>query len=335
MTLLILSIIVVIIGSAIFSGLEASLFAVSENRAHVLVKQGAVGATALLKIKENLQRPIIIIVVLNNVVNIVGSMFVGLVVTNTLGSSMFGIISAILTLSIIIFGEIIPKTVGENHSEFIARYSAQPLLYIVAIFLPFIWFLELITKKFTTERVLVSEDDVHVLSQMGHSDGTIEDDEREMIERVFTLNDLEAKDIMTPRTVVVALQKDSLLSDIKEELYSMFNSRIPVYGEGLDDTIGICSRTELIIAIAEGQLDRKVSEFVYDALYVSEDIKIDSLLPLFQKERTHLAIVEDQFGGMAGVVTLEDALEQLVGEIVDETDDVIDTREEARKMSEE
>jgi len=335
MTLLISLIIIVIAGSALFSGLEASIFAVSENRVHVLVKQKLRGAKALLSIKENMQRPIILIVVLNNIVNIVGSMLVGLVAIDVLGSAFFGIISGVLTLSIIIFGEIIPKTIGENHSEFIARYAAKPLIYSTTIFLPLIWLLELITSQFSRERVLVSEDDLQVLSQIGHSDGTIEADEKEMIERVFTLNDLEARDIMTPRTVVVAFQKDVVLGDIKEELYSLVNSRLPVYGEDLDDTVGICSRVELLISLAKGELDKKVSDFVYDPLVVSEDIKIDDLLPLFQKERTHLAIVEDEFGGMAGVVTLEDALEQLVGEIVDETDDVIDTREEARKLAEE
>ena len=335
MTLLISLIIVVILGSSIFSGLEASLFAGPENRVHVLVKQEAAGAKALMKIKENMQRPIILIVILNNVVNIVGSMLVGIIATEVLGNSMFGIISALLTLLIIVFGEIIPKTIGENHAEGIARYAAQPLMYAVTVLLPFIWVLEQITKKFTTDRVLVSEDDLQVLSQLGHSDGTIEADEKEMIERVFTLNDLEARDIMTPRTVVVSLQKDSVLEDIKDELYSMVNSRIPVYDEDMDDTVGICSRTELLISLAKGESGRKVSEFVYEALYVPEDIKIDHLLPLFQKERTHLAIVEDEFGGVAGIVSLEDAVEQLVGEIVDETDHVIDTREEARKLSEE
>jgi CBS domain containing-hemolysin-like protein len=335
MTLLISLIIIVIVGSAIFSGLEASLFAVSESRVHVMVRHKLRGAKALLKIKENMQRPIILIVILNNIVNIVGAMIIGIVATETLGSAFFGFVSAGLTILIIIFGEIIPKTVGENNAETIARLSARPLTYITTMLLPFIWVLEQVTKKFSKDRILVSEDDLHVLSQMGHSDGTIEADEKEMIERVFTLNDLSARDVMTPRTVVVAFHKDLKLSEIKGDVYKLVNSRIPVYDEDLDDTVGMCSRRELLISLAKHEDNKKISDFVYDALYVSEDIKIDNLLPLFQKERAHLAIVEDEFGGMAGVVTLEDALEQLVGEIVDETDYVIDTREEARKLADE
>lgn len=334
MTGLISLVISVIVGSAIFSGLEAALFAVSESRVHVMVKNNMKGARSLLKIKENMQRPIILIVILNNIVNIVGSMLVGLVATNILDSIFFGVVSALLTVGIIIFGEIIPKTIGENNCEEISRIAAKPLIYITNILLPFIWILEQITKRFTKERVLVSEDDLQVLSQIGHSDGTIEDDEREMIERVFTLNDLEARDIMTPRTVVVAFDGEKTIGELEDEIYSLVNSRLPVYEGDLDNTIGMCSRTELLISLAKGEKDKKVSDFVYDALYVSEEMKIDSLLPLFQKERTHLAIVEDEFSGMSGVVSLEDALEQLVGEIVDETDDVIDTREEARKLAE-
>ena len=326
MTSLILLIVIVIIASAFFAGIEAALFSIPKSKVHLLLEQKKKGAEALMKIKENLQRAIMIIVVGNNAVNIVGSMFVGVVATKIFGDKMIGIISAIVTILIIIFGEILPKTIGENNAEYISLRAAKFILFFQKIFFPFIWLLEKLTAPFIKESHLVSEEEIHMLSELGHKEGSIEKDERDLIQKVFTLNDITAKDIMTPRIVISAFQKDSSLKEIKEEIFNLNNSRIPVYEESIDDVIGVCYRKQLLIALAKDEEERTVEEFVQEVLYVNEDMRVDDLLQLFLTRREQIAIVKDQFNGTSGLVTLEDVLEQLVGEIVDEDDEVVDTR---------
>lgn len=331
MTTLILLILFVIIGSGLFSGIEAALFAVSHSRAMMLAEQNKKGSAALLKIKENLARAIIVIVIGNNIVNIVGSIFVGVVAANVLGSTLIGLVSAILTILIIVFGEILPKTIGENNSEKIALFVATPILFLIKVLGPLVWLFEQLTKRFSVVRKIVSEEELQMLSELGHLEGSIEEDERDIIQKVFTLNDMTARDIMTPRTVVSALKRESIIGEVREDIYDLNNSRIPVYTESLDHIDGVCYRKHLLIALAKDQDTRPISSFTQEVLYVSDDMRVDDLLQLFLTRREQIAIVKDEFEGTSGLVTLEDVLEQLVGEIVDEDDEVVDTREEAKR----
>jgi len=335
MTTLVILALAVIIGSGLFSGIEAALFAVPHSRVLVLNDQKKKGASALFKIKENMQRAIIVIVIANNIVNIVGSIFVGVVATHVLGSTWIGIVSAVLTILIIIFGEILPKTIGENFSEKIGLIIARPLVFTIKALSPLVWVLEQLTKRFTVARKIVSEEELHMLSELGHLEGSIEEDERDIIQKVFTLNDMTARDIMTPRTVITGFQKDAVVGEIRNEIYELNNSRIPVYDESIDNIIGLSYRKNLLIALAKDEDNRTVESFMQEVLYVSDDMRVDDLLQLFLERREQLAIVKDEFEGTSGLVTLEDVLEQLVGEIVDEDDEVIDTRKEAKREADE
>lgn len=335
MTTLIILALAVVIGSGLFSGIEAALFSVPHSRVLLLRDQNKKGAHALAKIKENPQKAIIVIVVANNIVNIVGSIFVGVVATNILGDAMIGIVSAILTFLIIVFGEILPKTIGENNAEKVGLAISRPLLVAIKVLAPLVWMLEQLTKRFNIERKFVSEEELHMLSELGHLEGSIEEDERDLIQKVFTLNDITARDIMTPRTQMVGFQKDATLLDIQNDIFDLVNSRLPVYGEDYDDIVGICYRRNLLIALAKDEDNRTITSFMQEILYVREDMRVDDLMQLFLERREHIAIVKDEFEGTSGLVTLEDVLEQLVGEIVDETDEVVDTRLEAQREAEE
>ena len=335
MTTLIILALAVVIGSGLFSGIEAALFAVPRSRVLLLSEQKKPGAEALAYIKNNLQKAIIVIVIANNIINIVGSIYVGVVAANIFGDAKIGIISAVLTLLIIIFGEILPKTIGENYSEQIGLTISRPLIFLITIFTPLVWLISQLTKRFTTARKIVSEEELHMLSELGHLEGSIEEDERDIIQKVFTLNDMTAHDIMTPRTQMVGFQKDSTLQKLREEIFDLVNTRIPVYGEDYDDIVGLCYRRNLLIALAKDEDNRPIESFVQETLYVHEDMRVDDLLQLFLSRREHIAIVKDEFEGTSGLVTLEDVLEQLVGEIVDETDEVVDTRLEAQREAEE
>lgn len=335
MTNLITLIILVIFGSALFSGLEAALFAVSPSKVGVLKEQGRKGSSSLYKIKQKMSRPIIIIVIFNNIINIVGSIFVGLVATDILGSSWIGVVSAVLTFLIIIFGEIIPKTIGENNAERISLFFAPVLLFLTKALFPIVWTLEKLTSGLIKNKNIVSEEEIQMMSHLGTLEGSIEEDEREIIKNVFTLNDRTANDIMTPRTIMKSFEINSVIGDVEEDIYSLVNSRLPVYEGDLDNIKGIVHRKSLLIALAKDEKDKTVGDLMRSELSVPEGIKCDDLIRLFQRKREHLAIVKDEFGGTSGLVTLEDVLEELVGEIIDEEDEIVDFQEEARKKNEE
>jgi CBS domain containing-hemolysin-like protein len=330
---LILLSLTVILGSAFFSMTEAALFSVSLNDARVLKEQKRRGSFSLVEIKERMHRPITTIVIFNNVFNIVGSMMVGLTVIKLFGSNWFGLTSACFTFLIILFSEILPKNIGDLYAVPIALFSAKPILLITRMLAPLIWFIQIFTRPFGNKVKDISEDEIKILSHLSHMEGNIEADEKEMIQKIFKLNDLAARDVMTPRTVVEALDGEEKLFNLKEKIQSLTHSRLPVYCGGLDDIIGICHQRDLLIALSRNE-DKKIKDFVKTnlSLFVSEDIKIDQLIPLFQKQKTHLAIVNDEFNGTAGIITLEDVLEQIVGEIVDETDQDVDLREKAKEL---
>ncbi len=335
MSELIVLVLIVILGSGIFSMTEAALFSISMNKAKILLEQKRKGAKNLVFIKENMHRFITIIVIFNNVFNILGSMMVGLVLVEVLGSYWIGFASAVLTFLIIIFAEIIPKNLGEVYAVPIGLFVSNFLLILTKIFSPLVFFIDFLNKPFKKNKKLISEEEIKILSHIGHIEGSIEADEKEMIQKVFLLNDISAKDIMTPRTVVEALDGEKTLRESEERILSLPHSRLPIYENNLDSIVGICHQRDLLIALAKNEKDKKIKEFKKDdyLLFVSENMKIDELIPLFQKQKTHLAIVNDNFGGTSGVITLEDVLEQIVGEIVDETDKEIDLRVKAEKLN--
>ncbi len=325
---------IVVVGSAFWSLIEAALFSITLNKAKILREKRKLGSYSLVNLKENMHSTIAVIVIFNNVFNIVGSMVVGIIAVETLGRTWIGPVSAILTFLVIIFSEILPKNIGTKHSIPISLFVAKPVLWTVKIMAPFIWLIDLFTKRFWTKRERVSEEEIKMLSHLGHMEGSIEADEKEMIQKVFMLNDLTARDIMTPRTVVEALEADEKLNEIREKVYSLPHSRLPVYDEDLDNIVGVCHQRDLLIALGKDEGDRKVRDFLKKdrLLFVLEKTRLDELIPLFQKRKTHLAVVTDEFGGTAGVVTFEDVLEQIVGEIVDETDEDTDLRAKAKQI---
>jgi len=277
-------VLIVLLGSGFFSSMEAALFSVSFSRAKILEMKGVRGSKALMQIKSAMSRPISVIVIFNNIFNIVGSMFVGVVATEVLGSGGLGFVSALLTFLIIVFGEILPKTFGENYAESISLRISKPLLAATKVFSPLIWIFEKITNRFVKKKRIVSEEELRILSELGHLEGSIEEDEHDLIQRVFTLNDLTAKDIMTPRTMLVALPAAKTLRELENEIYDLVNSRIPLYGEGIDDIVGLVHRRDLLQSLAQDKKDISLKDLSEGALFVSEGAKADELLPLFQKK---------------------------------------------------
>lgn len=332
MLALIIAVLTVISGSAICSSTEAALFSIPTLKVRQRAQSNNRSAKVLLAIRENMNRPIATIVILNNIFNIVGSILVSQIAELALGSKLLGLFSGFLTFLIIIFGEIIPKTLGERYAESIALITALPVSALTIVFTPLVWIMEKVTAPFTKgkKRQTTDESEIKLLATIGYQEGIIEADEAEMVQRVFMLNDFTAAELMTPRTTLTYLRGNLTLAEAEREIIASQHSRIIVVEDSIDQVIGVALKHQLLAAMVEGKSEQKITDMIRKVRFVPETIRADKLLKSFQKAREHLVVVVDEYGVVAGVVTLEDVLEVLTGEIVDETDRIIDLQQIAR-----
>lgn len=320
---------ILLAGSAFCSSSEAALFSISTAQIEAEKKKKTANAHLLGKIKKNINSSVGAIVILNNLFNIVGTIYVGIIASQIFTPSQVGLFSALLTFLVILFGEILPKSYGER---FALPYSLKisPIIQVITKFLsPFLWVLEHINLIIFGEKtpLSVSEEEIASMIDQGFQSNSIEKDEHEMIHNVFSLNDKTAEDIMTPRVNIDALDGNKTLEEQKYFLLDAPHSRLPIYHEDIDDISGYVLLREALEYMAKGQGSKKAKSLQQNILLVREQTRVDTLLLLFQRKHIHIAIVKDQFGGTSGIVTLEDVLEQVVGEIVDETDEYVDMRE--------
>ncbi|MFA6235304.1 MAG: hemolysin family protein [Bacteroidota bacterium] len=323
--------------SFLASSIEAALFSVSHVQIEQMVEQRKPGALLLRANKENIQDSIIAAVILNNLANIAGSIMVGAMAAEVFTDLWVGVFSAGLTFMIILMGEVVPKTIGERHAADYARHTARIVFVLRILLKPVIVMISLLIKPFggsTEAETKLDEEEIKVLARMSHRHGNILEIESRLIRRVFQLDDIMARDIMTPRTVVFALQGSLRLEEVVEELYSASVSRIPIYDEDLDDIIGVVHIRDLLASLARGKGYKTLRDFSDEVSFVPDTVSANRLLENFLKNREHFSVVVDEHGGMAGVITLEDVLEQLVGEIVDEHDRDVDLRAKARMLQE-
>jgi len=314
---------VLILTSGLVTMVEAAVFSVPLSRVHLAVDQKKRGARRLLQTKENLQRPVAAMVILNNGINILGSIYIGQTAATVFGSRMLGLFSAMLTLLIIVFAEIIPKTLGERFAYPVALASAPWLHFTTQLLFPLIWLIELLTRHFAGSRSghFASEDEIRLLASLGHHAGTISRHESELIRRAFLLNDVTAKDMMTHRLQVSYLPLEKPLSELKPQDVEPLHSRILVAAEGdLDKIEGVVYQKDLLIAMAQGKTHLRVGDLKHPVHFVYEASPAHRLLREFQRTHQHLFVVVDEYGGTSGVVTLEDVIEELVGDIEDEMD---------------
>jgi CBS domain containing-hemolysin-like protein len=312
--------------SGVFSGSETALVSLSIARAESLYKEGRRGSHALFLLKKDPSRMLITILIGNNVVNIAASAIATVIATQYFGHRGPGIAVGVLTVLILVFGEITPKSLATRFSERISL-AVAPLIYgfmrliypLVWLFLQFTNWVQSSTKAM--DDPLVTESEVITLIEHGEEEGVIDTGEREMIERIFNFNDLKAEDVMTPRRQVFRLDGYRLLRDALPEILTEGYSRIPVYKDDPDEIIGVVILRDLIAIIAKGQLDVPMIDLSQEPLFTSSNTPIDELIRTLKNKSTHLAVVVDEHGAMVGVISLEDMLEELVGEIYDETDE--------------
>ena len=334
MVQLAIAVFVVIIGSALCSGTETALLSVPLLRVKQLAQSKPnPGVLALLSIRQHVSRPVATIVILNNIFNIVGSIVVGRLAATQFDNTGLGIFSAFLTFAIILLAEILPKTLGERYAEKVGVAVAIPVKGATVICTPLIWLLEKITAPLTkgSKRPVTNESEIRLLTILGYQEGLIEDDEAEMIDRVFRLNDLKAADIMTPRVAITYIPGTAILEEVHDEIIESQHTRILVIEDDLDHVIGVALKAELLSALVRGKGRSQIKELMRQVHYVPDTERTDSLIKTFQSLREHLMVVVDEYGGVSGVVTLEDTLEVLTGEIVDETDRNVDLQALARQ----
>jgi len=302
--------------------LEAAILSVPLVRIRILAEQKKFGAKSLLAIKERIYKPIAAIVVMNNAVNIIGSIFVGQRAAYLFGSRWLGLVSACLTFLIIEFGEIIPKTIGERYKIPISLICARPLQVLTGLLYPIIGIATLIPMRISgvVKGPKITEEEIKTLVRLGRDSGSVELDEEVLISRVFRLNDLRASQMMTPKDMIFALLASKTLGELKDKILDSPYSRIVVYKDDLDHIVGVCQQRMLLKEIANDRYDKRISDLMMRPVVVREDTRADHLLEKFRLYHQHLFIVQDRFKKTAGIITMEDVLEELFGEIYDEKD---------------
>jgi len=321
--------------SFICSLLEAVLLSVTYTHIGLLVEQGRKGGLILEKLKARINRPLAAILTLNTVANTVGAALVGAQALNLYGSKWVAGVSGALTFCILLFSEIIPKTLGAVYWKNLSIPAAYLIRAMVFLLAPLVVILEAVSRliasgskagKITREEVLAS-------AQIGRESGELYRREERVIRNLLRLHNVYASDILTPRSVIYALQKDITVESVMRQTGVLRFSRIPIFNHGLDDITGLVYRWELMQFFARGQADKRLEEICHPLRFMPSSKPVFEILDDFLKRKEHIVLIVDEYGGTAGLLTLEDAIETLLGvEIVDELDSVEDMQEYARQL---
>jgi putative hemolysin len=311
--------------SGFFSSSEVALISITRAKVHALLSQGRKGAEALDILKRSTDTVLITILIGNNIANIAAASLATAIAISIYGDVGIGIATGVTVILMLIFGEIGPKMYASRHIEELALRVSRPILYLSKAIYPVLWISDHIKQQFAfrpgvTEQV-VTEEEIKEWIDVGEEEGTIEEQEREMLYSVLRFGDTTVREVMTPRVDVIMIGDTSTL----ENALSIFNetgfSRIPVYHEQIDNVIGLLNVKDIFAAAFRQQMDVTIKELMYEPCFVPESKKIDELLKELQVKKQHMAVVLDEYGSFAGIVTVEDMLEELVGEIMDEFDE--------------
>ncbi|MCM1988634.1 hemolysin family protein [Oceanirhabdus seepicola] len=327
--------IILLVLSGMFSGSETSIMGMSIAKIKQMEEVDEKGAKTLKRLKKKLSSLLITILIGNNIVNIAATaLLTELTVEYFTGANAAVIVTVIMTILILIFGEITPKTYASHNPEKVAVKLGGFLELLDFLFKPISIVLKLITNFFIKTlggdinhiSTFVTEEEIRSLVDVGEEEGIVNAQEREMIDGVFEIDEMNVSEIMVPRIDVVAVEESSTLYDFLEIIRDYGHSRIPVYKESIDNIIGIIHAKDLLILdIINMNEDEAVdiSTLMRPAFYVPENKKISDLLVEFKQKKTHMAIILDEYGGTEGIVTIEDVIEEIVGDIFDEYDDEV------------
>jgi len=337
MTLLFTYLFIALFISFICSVLEAVLLTSSNSYIETLSKEDHGNAVDILKeLKSNIEKPISSILILNTFAHTMGAAGVGAQAQLLFGDEWQTAIAFGLTLLILYASEIVPKTIGAIYWKKLIIPAAYLISFMIKITYPLVWFSGLITNSISKgkKESSLSRDEIMAVVSMGEREGSILAKESTLIENLLKLKNIKTKDIMTPRSVVFSMEAKTTVEEAIEDDKMYIHSRIPVYSESVDDIIGIVFNQTILEESVEERDFRTLGEIVVPVHKISENVPVSVLIDLFVKRKTHLFIVHDSYGQTSGVVTLEDAIETLLGvEIVDEMDEVEDMQAFAKDKS--
>ncbi|MFW5846595.1 MAG: hemolysin family protein [Nanoarchaeota archaeon] len=314
--------IILIVLSGFFSGSETAFFSLSKLRVEHLAEKKKKGIETVKKLKEKPHSLLITLLIGNNLVNVGSSALATKISLDFFQNSGIGIAIGVMTFLILTFGEIIPKNFALNHNVRFSIIAAKPIYFLLIVFFPIIKFYDLFLRKSNkySKGPIVTEEEIKSYVKAGHKAGEIKKQEREMISKIFQFDDVAVKEIMTPKPDIFLLNSEDKLQDHIKDFIKKPYSRIPVYFKNKDNIIGVLYIKEILKKIVDKRVNRKLKNFVKPVLFVPETRMIDSLLKDFQLKNQHMAIVVDEHGIVSGLITLEDILEQIVGDIQDEVD---------------
>ncbi len=327
LALQILLILVFILMSAFFSASETAFTTLNKIRIKSLANTGDERAVATLRLADNYDNLLSSILIGNNIVNIAGASIATTIFTNLCGSAGITISTVVMTVVVLIFGEISPKFLAKEHPESFAMSATPALLFFVMLFTP-LNFLSAGLKKLLSHlfqsksEKKVTQEELMTFVDEAQNNGGIDEHNGELIRSAIEFNDLDANDILTPRVNLVAIDCSTPLPKITEIFLNMNYSRLPVYKDSIDNIVGMIHEKDYFRALYRGETS--ISPIIQKVSYVGTGMKISDLLRLLQQVKTQMAVVVDEFGGTEGIVTMEDILEELVGDIWDEHDEVID-----------
>ena len=325
---------VALLFSFLCSVAEAVMLSISPSFVAHLEQQGKPVAKRIKKLKGNIDQSLAAILTLNTIAHTLGAGGAGAEAAAYFGDKYVGVSMAVLTLLILFLSEIVPKTIGALYWRQLAGPTATFVQILIWILYPLIWISERLTRLITRGKPVhtFSRDEFTALADVGVEKGQIDIDESRILKNLFKLPDLRAEDVMTPRTVVFALQQDMTLDEVLEQNPEIPFSRLPIYGENRDDITGFVLKTDILLETLKGNGSKHLTELKREIFAVPETASLEQVSEQLLEHRLHLLIVIDEYGGLAGVVTLEDVVETLIGiEIVDEADQIDDLRHLARE----
>lgn len=334
---LVLAVVLAVAVSAFCSVLEAVLYSISTSQVEMLKKQGHSSASLLQELRKDIDEPITAILTLNTIAHTVGAAVAGAAAAVVFGEKNLFLFSAVFTLVILLFSEILPKTIGISYAVLLAPYIAHPLRWMIVILKPIVWLCQqmtqLIPQPATTDSI--SAEELQTIAALSKQSGEIGADQERVIFNILELGSRIVRDVMTPRTVTFSLDETMTVAEVmKNEASLSSHSRVPVYKEEADNVTGVIMRRDVLLAAAEQRHGTRLSELMSPVHFVAETSPLNRILVEFFEIHQHLFVVVDEYGAVTGVISMEDVLEEIVGrEIMDESDKTQDMRELARKLN--
>lgn len=324
----IVALVVLLFISGFFSGSETALISVNKFRIKKLAEEEHKGARSAHHLLERPNRMLATILLGNNLVNVMAAAIATNLAIHFFGSAGIGIATGFMTLFILIFGEITPKGYATKNAEKVTLKAAGPINLMVTLLSPLVKLITAITQRLIRlvggesgmTSPFVTEEEIKFLVEIGEEEGTIETEEKEMIKGVFEFGETTVKEVMVPRIDINRLESDQPLREALESILATGHSRTPVFDENIDNILGLLYTKDLLEYIKDQENDVLIKDILREAVFVPESKPLDELLREMQEKKIQMAIVVDEYGGTAGLVTLEDILEEIVGEIMDEHD---------------